>query len=309
MSVDDVLLQVDPRDYELEVEQRMTDVTTAEVALQMAEANGLVAEREWKLLGEEIETTELGEQLARKEPQRLEAKAKLNAALGRLQMANLDLERTTLSAPFNALVIEDSVEVGQVVAPGSRIGTLVGTDQFEVIASVPIAKLDWITIDPEQPERNSTARVSLELGEGRRLERTARVSRLAGEVERSGRLAKVILLIDDPLNRDEEPGRTPLLLGSYVRIEIEGPEITDVIELPRSIIHEDDTIWVMTNDDTLAIRKLDVIVGRIDSVLARVELAPGEEIVTSPLGVALPGMPLERLGGDDAASGTKVADS
>ena len=309
VSLDDVLLQVDPRDYELEVEQRMTDVTTAEVALQMAEANGLVAEREWKLLGEEIETTELGEQLARKEPQRLEAKAKLNAALGRLQMANLDLERTTLSAPFNALVIEDSVEVGQVVAPGSRIGTLVGTDQFEVIASVPIAKLDWITIDPEQPERNSTARVSLELGEGRRLERTARVSRLAGEVERSGRLAKVILLIDDPLNRDEEPGRTPLLLGSYVRIEIEGPEITDVIELPRSIIHEDDTIWVMTNDDTLSIRKLDVIVGRIDSVLARVELAPGEEIVTSPLGVALPGMPLERLGGDDAASGTKVADS
>lgn len=292
---DALLLEIEPEDYELAVQQRQADVTNAEVALQIAEASQMVAEREWKLLGESIESTDLGEQLARKEPQRLEAVAMLEAARGRLQLATLDLERTRMRAPFNALVLEDSVEVGQVVGPSSRVGTLVGTDAFEVIASIPIAKLPLITADPLEPAGNSPATVTLELGDGRSLVREARVARLAGEVERSGRLAKVILLIDDPLNLERRPDRDPLLLGSYVRVDIEGPEIRDVVELPRSVLHENDTVWIMDAEDRLAIRPVEVVVGRPDSVLARVELGPTESIVTSPLGVAIEGMPLEGL--------------
>ncbi len=308
VSSGSTLFQIEPEDYELTVQQRMADVTNAEVALQIAEASQLVAEREWKLLGETIESTDIGEQLARKEPQRLEAEAMLAAALGRLQLATLDLQRTTMIAPFNALVLEDSIEIGQVISPNSPVATLVGTDEFEVIASIPIAKLDWITIDPSNPERNSQATITLELGDGRSLVRSARVSRLSGEVERSGRLAKVILLIEDPLNLAGDPDRSKLLLGSYVKIDIQGPEITGVVELPRSVIHEDDTIWVMNADDELAIRTVEVVVGRPDTVLARVELSPGESIITSPLGVAISGMPLERLGsstqpGVEASSG------
>ena len=63
------------------------------------------------------------------------------------------------------------------------------------------------------------------------------------------------------------------------------------------LIHENDTVWVMTAENELAIRTLEVMVGRVESVLARLQLAPGESIITSPLGVALPGMPLERIGG------------
>ena len=54
-----------------------------------------------------------------------------------------------MTAPFNALVLDDSIEIGQVSRPhGNPVATLVGTDEFEVIASIPIAKLEWITIDP-----------------------------------------------------------------------------------------------------------------------------------------------------------------
>ena len=301
-----MLFQIEPEDYELAVQQRMADVANAEVALQIAEASQLVAEREWKLLGESIESTDIGEQLARKEPQRLEAEAMLTAALGRLQLATLDLQRTTMIAPFNALVLDDSIEIGQVISPNSPVATLIGTDAFEVIASIPIAKLEWITIDPANPEGNSQAKVTLELGDGRSLMRTARVSRLSGEVERSGRLAKVILLINDPLNLARDPESGPLLLGSYVRIEIEGPEIKDVVELPRSVVHEDDTVWVMDARNELSVRTIEVVVGRPDTVLARVDLAPDESIITSPLGVAIKGMPLEKLNsggnGDDGAN-------
>ena len=51
----------------------------------------------------------------------------------------------------------------------------------------------------------------------------------------------------------------------------------------------------MDAGSTLRFRKLNAIVGRPDTVLANVALEPGDEIITSPLPAAIPGMPLERL--------------
>ena len=165
-----------------------------------------------------------------------------------------------------------------------------------MIASIPLAKIPLIVIDPLEPQRNSRATVTLELGDGRTLVREARVDRLAGEVERSGRLARVIIEILDPLNRGGAPDQGVLLLGSYVRVEIEGPVIEDVIELPRSVLRENDTILVMDDSQLLAVRNYTVVLGRADTVLARIELQPGDRIITSPLGVAISGMPLEEIG-------------
>lgn len=298
----DLLFQIDPRDFELVVEQRKADVADAKVGLQMAEAGRLVAEREWELLGGTIETTELGEQLARKEPQKREAEAMLSAAQSRLKLAELDLDRTKTTAPFNALVLQESVEVGQVISPLTPVATLVGTDNFEIVASIPIEKLPWIKANQNNPEQNSTATIVLELGDGQTVKRTARVARIGGEVERAGRLAKVILLLDDPLALATDSTKQKLLLGSYVRVEIEGPEIEGVMELPRFLVHEKDTIWVITSDNTLEIRPIEVVSGRADIVFARVDLKPDEAIIASPLPVPIPGMPLERLGEKKATS-------
>ncbi len=296
ISRGEVLFQIDKSNYELAVQQRKADVATAEVGLQMTEAGRLVAEREWELLGETIETTELGRQLARKEPQRLEALAKLAAAEGRLQLAQLDLERTTVTAPFNAIVKSDMIEIGQVVGPMAPAATLVGTDRFEVIASIPLEKLSWLVINSNDPTQNSAALVTLELGDGRNIQRSAQVDRILGEVERDGRLAQVILSIDDPLSINADTYMDRLLLGSYVRVEIMGPELTDVMEIPRSVIHENDTVRVMDRNNTLAIRSLDVLVGKVHSVLANAQLEQGDEIISSPLGVPITGMALQRIG-------------
>lgn len=304
------LLEIDPRDYELAVRQREADVANATVALRLETARGRVAEREWDLLGDSVETSEVGRELARRVPQRVEKEVMLEAAESRLEAAELALERTTVEAPFNGLVRADEVEIGQVVSPQSRIATIVGTDRFDVLVSIPLDKLDWLRIDPEDPASNSTARVILELGDGRRIERAGRVDRLLGEVERAGRLARVRVLVEDPLGLDPTIDETlePLLIGSYVRVEIAGPRVEDVLELPRAVVRDNQSIWVMDADRRLRFRDLDVIVGRPDTVLGRVALEPGDEIVSSPLPVAIPGMPLERLGGAGDAGGSAETD-
>ena len=298
------LLEIDPRDYELAVRQREADVANATVALRLEGARGLVAQREWELLGDSVETSDVGRELARREPQRVEKEVMLEAAESRLEGALLALERTTVEAPFNGMVRQEEAEIGQVISPQSRIATIVGTDRFDVLVAVPLDKLDWIRIDPNDPAKNSSARIIVELGDGRRIERTGRVDRLLGEVERAGRLARVRILVEDPLglrvDGTSDDARDPLLLGMYVRVEIAGPRVEDVLELPRAVIRNNETIWVMDADGKLRFRDLAVIVGRPKTVLGRVALEPGDEIVSSPLPVAIPGMLLERI---DAAGG------
>lgn len=301
----ETLLRIDPRDYEIAVVQREAEVANAAVALQLEEARGQVAEREWEMLGDSIAAGSSGSSLARREPQRIEKEAALAAARGRLAQAELDLERTGLSAPFNGLVLADDVEIGQVVGPQNRVATIVGTDRFDVVVAVPMDRLTWIRADPDHLADNSPAIVVQELGDGRTVRRVGRVDRIIGEVERSGRLARVRVAVEDPLGLAATPPSTdadptdskdlPLLLGSYVRVEIDGPSIDDVVELPRAVLRENDTVWVKDAEDRLRIQPVRIVVGRPRTVVVRSFLGPNEEIVASPLPVAIPGMPLERL--------------
>ncbi len=300
IRADEALIRIDARDYEIAMIQREAEVANAAVALQLEEARGLVAEREWEMLGDSIPANEAGERLARREPQRIEKEAALAAARGRLAQAELDLERTRITAPFNGLVLQDDVEIGQVVGPQTRVATIVGTDRFDVVVAIPMDRLTWLRADPENLADNSPAIVVQELGDGRTVRRIGRVDRIIGEVERSGRLARVRIAVDDPFGLDAEtspdqPTSLPLLLGSYVRVEIEGPTVEDVVELPRSVVRENDTVWVKAADDLLRIQPVEIVVGRPRTVLVRSFLGPDEEIVASPLPVAIPGMPLERI--------------
>ncbi|MCP4836333.1 MAG: efflux RND transporter periplasmic adaptor subunit [Phycisphaera sp.] len=300
IAAGDMLFAIDPRDYEIAVTQREAEVASAAVALQLEKARGSVAEREWELLGDSIETSDVGEQLARREPQRIEREAALAAARGRLEQAEIDLERATVIAPFNGIVLADDLEIGQVVSPQTRAATIAGSDRFDVMVAVPLEKLAWVRADPADPGNNSTAIVVQELGDGRTIRRRGRVDRIVGEVERAGRLAKVRVLVDDPLasvsdDRSDTSGDVPLLIGSYVRVEIAGPLLQDVIELPRSVVRANETVWVMNQKGLLDVRPIEILVSRPTTVVVRSLLGPDEEIVASPLPVAIQNMKLERI--------------
>ena len=98
-----------------------------------------------------------------------------------------------------------------------------------------------------------------------------------------------------------EPGaetRRPLLLGEYVRVDILGPTLPQVIALPRSSMREGDRVWVQNAHDQLEIRQVEVVLSRQDSVLIQSGLEDGERVVISALPAALPGMLLQAVGAD-----------
>jgi hypothetical protein len=119
------------------------------------------------------------------------------------------------------------------------------------------------------------------------------VAGLTGSVDPVGRLARVLVTVPNPLSQSQARS-VPLLIGSYVQVQLEGPHITDVRSLPRSAVREGDRVWIVGADDRLIFRTIEIMSGDAASVFARVELAPGEAIVTSPIPAAAPGKLLQR---------------
>lgn len=293
-----ILARIDRRDYELAVDQERSRVRQAELELELEQGRGAIAEREWALLGDGRDPDEA--RLALRKPQLDTAERNLEAARSGLERAELNLERTVLRAPFNAMVLSEDVEVGQLVGPTAPIARLVGTDEVWVQVSVPVERLPVLSIPGYgEAEQGSPATVVLDLG-GDEVTRRGEVIQLLGELDPETRTAQVLVSIDDPLRG----GALPLLPGAFVHVTLEGAALSGVIEVPRQAVVDGDAVWIADADDRLARREV-AIGWRTDEALYVTDgLSRGDRIVTTPLSLPVEGMALAVQ-----SQGTPVADA
>lgn len=297
LEQDESLLRIDPRDYQFAVDEQRASLAEAEFDLKVELGNQAVAKREWNLLkpsGGEISA--LSQQLALRRPHLKEKYVALQAAKSRFRKAQLDLQRTIVRTPFHALVLQESVEKGQLVNAQSSVATLVDVDEFRVQVSVPIHQIEWITFPGSGRSQGARVRVIREIGNDEPVERRGTVVELLGDVTENGRMAQVLVAIQDPLElKKPDNGRRPLLLGEYVRVEIEGPALRDVIVLPRPTIREGSRVWVKNAENQLEVRQVDVVLSRKETVLISRGLRDGEQVITSQLTAAIPGLLLRTV--------------
>lgn len=293
------ILRIDARSYELAVEQQLAAVAKAEVELELEAGRRILAEEEWKLFESEVPFSEEGRRLALRKPQERNAKIGVEVARTRLKQAKLNLEKTSLTAPFNGLVIDESVENGQLVTPQSRLATLVGTDEFWVTIVLPPEKLGNLVFPGEKGRAGSRVRISRETGDGDNVEREGRLLRLLGDLEQGGRMARVVVSVRDPM-RDGPGDHMPLLLGSYVRVVIEGRRLGNTVAVPRTALKERGTLWVLGRESRLEIRNIEVAWGGRDKVYVSRGVAAGEMIVTGSVANAVEGMELRSATDHDA---------
>jgi RND family efflux transporter MFP subunit len=291
----EVMLRIDPRDYELAVRQAQAGVERAEFDLRVEQGRQTIARREWAILEEDLVLSEADRDLALRQPHLRNAQAALDAAKSSLEQAQLALERTTIRAPFNCLVLRDFVDVGQLVSPQAQIAEAVGTDEAWVQVAVPVERLELIDV-PDQdaggPERGSPARVVYATGSAGTTERQGHVLCICGDVEPAGRMARLLVAVEDPFGLNPKNGGVPLLQSAYVRVEIQGPVLHDVFVLPRSALREGGQVWVMGDDGRLEVRDVSIAWRREGDVVVSDGLSDGDLVVTSMIPTPIPGMAL-----------------
>lgn len=286
------LVTIDPADFKLLVARRETELSEARAQLALEQGRQDVAQEEWALFRKEFATDAQAPGLALREPQRAAAEAQVARAQAALDQARLELARTRVTAPFHALVLEESAAEGQYVQPPQSIAQLVGADRFWVRAVVPPDQIGYIDIPSAPGEKGSPVEVLLELGPDlRRFD--GYVSRLEGRLDEQSRLARLIVTVPNPLGAGGAGAGAdfPLLLNAYVTVVIAAQETLDAFVVPRAALHAGNQAYVF-DDGRLRIRTLDIAWERENAMLVRAGLEEGDLLITSNIASPVEGMRL-----------------
>ncbi|MCX7867108.1 MAG: efflux RND transporter periplasmic adaptor subunit [Limisphaera sp.] len=286
----EVLVQIDPSDFRLAVAQRESELVQARSALALEQGQQAVARQEYELLGREI--PEADRDLVLRRPQLEQARARVQAAEAALEQARLNLERTSVRAPFACTVRARMVNVGSQVTPATPLATLAGAEEYWVEATVPVDQLEWLWIPGRNSPTGSVARIWRAAGSRDGAARVGTVLRLLPDLEKDGRLARVLVSVMDPLAlQAQHTALPPLLLGDAVRLELEGRTV-EAAALDRRWFRDGDQVWIMNERNELEIRPVQVAFRAPEVLLVTGGLRPGERIVISELPAAVPGLPL-----------------
>lgn len=286
----EVLLKIDPADYKNAVAQSESALHQAEADLQVEMGRQTVAKLDYELLDEDIAAG--NESLILRKPQLNAAKADVEAAQAQLDQAKLDLQRTTIRAPFDAQILSREVAVGSQVAPGDNLGRIAGVDSYWVTATVPLRQLQYINFASQSDGDGSPAKIRNRTAWAPGVFREGYVSKLIGALDEDTRLARVNVVVPDPLAlQPDHEGLPPLIIGALLEVTIEGAPIEDVVRINRDYLRENDTVWIK-DAGKLRIEPVEVLFRDGKFAYIKEGLKDDEDIVTSGLSSVVDGAPL-----------------
>ena len=284
----DVLVEIDPSDYEAALLQAEADLAAARATLADETARSDQARQDWQRLhGDRREPGDLVLRL----PQVARAQAAVQAAEASVLRARRNLERTRIRLPFDGMVRQRQADLGQYVSTGTPLGVVFAVDTAEVRLS--LSDNDLAFLDLPAPGRATGHRPAVRLTgtvAGQRGEWEGEIIRTEGVVDETTRLSFAVVRIQDPDGRIEQARQLPLPMGTFVSAQIEGRSASGLLELPRSALRQGDTVLIAGPDDRLEIRQVEVVRATPGSVYIHSNIEPGERIITTAIQAPVPGM-------------------
>lgn len=285
----EVMLQINPADYRNTLQLRKSELELAKSELSIEMGRQDVALKDYELIGQELSPGNRA--LVLREPQLEAARAAVEAAEAAVNQAELNLQRTTIRAPFDAHIISRNTNIGAQLAQGEEIGRIVGIEEYWVVANVPTGKVNWLTFPDNASASGADVKIfskTWQDGEYRK----GRLFRLVGALDAQTRLARVLISVPDPLahgpNMDTLP---PLIIGSFVETHIKAKPLEDVVRLDRDHLRQGGTVWVMENNK-LRIRNVEIAFQDPDYAYIRSGIADNAQIVTTDLSTVVDGADL-----------------
>lgn len=296
-----ILLQIDPSDYQNTLELRKSELMQSQTTLDTEMGRQQIASQDLQLIVDDSlfgsnPLSEEERQLVLRKPQLNAVKATIEASKASVKQARLNLERTTIRAPFDAHILTQNVSTGSQVSQGDNLGRIVGTDYYWIIATVPVSKLQWLKFPRNSSEKGSPVRIENSTTWPNGTHREGYLERKIGALDGQTRLARVLVRVEDPLGKKMNSSNTPMLIiGSFVEVFINANPIENVVRLNKDFVRSSETVWVM-KDDKLEIREVDIALTDDQYAYISNGLQNGDKVVTTDLSTVNNGIGLRTEG-------------
>lgn len=283
----DELAIIEPSDYEADLMQAQASLAQAEAALEEEVARGEVAKNDWKGFDGGV-PPELGLRL----PQLKKEQANVKFQQAALARAQRNLERTIIRAPFDGIIKARHVDLGQYVTLGTNLGELYDTRIAEI--RLPLANNDLAYLESvDNPDTQVTLSASLA---GKDVTWIGTIVRSEGVIDADNRMVYLVAEIQDPyLRKNRKEGQLPLKYGSFVTAVIKGRTVDGIVQLPRHLVRNG-SVAVVSSDNVIEIREVNVVRTDIDSVYIKDSLSDGERISLTKLNNMSTGQVVKILG-------------
>ena len=292
----ETLLRLDASDYE-------TMLARSEASVQQANAESGHASREYDRM-KELAEQRLASQSQLQDAQRLAevSIARLADAEANHRQAQLDLQRTEIKAPFNAIIETREVELGQYVNRAQSIAVLYGANGVEVRVPLAIRQLGYLDIPlglqgELPPERAPSVTLTGMYG-GAEYHWEGTLVRIEASIDPNSNTVQTIIRVPQPSATsdwasDEAVKAIPLPIGLYVHADIIGKTVDNLISLPRSVIRNNNQVLVVDAENKMYFREVDIFRLEEESVLISGGILPGEKICISPIQAVVDGMAVQ----------------
>lgn len=288
----DVLIRIEPADYQLRVIQAQAQVAQAEQRLARERAEAVIAKKDWAELGQGEASP-----LTLRVPQMAEARAALASAKASLDDARLQLSRTIIRAPFTGRVRTKGADIGQYVTPGARLGRIFATSIVEVRLPLTNTELSQLGLPLAFSESKGQPGPAVDLSAmlaGREHHWRGRIARTDSAIDPRTRLLSAFVEVQDPYGAGADQG-VPLAVGLFVDARVQGREIPDALVVPRTALRSNNMVFVASDDGTLNMRKVSVASSNRDRAVLLAGVSPADRVITSPVRAPAEGMKIETI--------------
>ncbi|MDX2469475.1 MAG: biotin/lipoyl-binding protein [SAR324 cluster bacterium] len=308
-----MLFQLDPIDSSLALEQAKASLAKAEYELENVEAQKDAALIGYRSFLKTQNKSQLNSQglrdlkpngpelspLASFTPQLKNAKASLASADASFAMAELNYQRTTVTAPFSGYLRQATIAVGQQINAGQTVAQLFADRPVRFKVSIPLSDLPWVTVKGAEFKG---AKVALVKEIGPQIHSWAgEVTHQFQEIDALGRMAQIMVEVSEPVSNHG----FALPLNLQVNADIWGQTLEDVYVIPLSALKNNNKVWIAKNRDKLDIREVKVLRKEKEFALIKEGLNPDDLIITSPLEAAISGMSIKIYSEEKPASRTE----
>ncbi|MCE7914538.1 MAG: efflux RND transporter periplasmic adaptor subunit [Nitrosomonas sp. PRO4] len=292
----DLLVSIDPAEYDLRVAQAQARVMEAQYQLTREEAEAEQARDEWQQLGQGDPNP-----LSLRIPQLREKKAKLAAEQEELKNARLLRQRTDIRAPFNGRVRSKAVGMGQYIDDGTILGRIYSSDMAEVRLPVSTHDLALIAVPDLPHEKQSAQHTPVTLTapyRGQNRIWSGKLVRSEGVVDADTGMVVVIAQVADPfgleinkaLSARQEPVGVSLPIGIFVEAVIEGRWFENVTVIPVSAMYQDNQVVVIDTANRIRFRSVTILRRERERIVIQAGLEQGERVLISGLHHPVEGM-------------------
>lgn len=265
----EVLVKINQADYLANIAQQKANIGKANESLLTEQARGRIAISDWKSSGRKLADAS---PYTLRIPQQDAAQAGVDSAQAALDKAELDLKRTQVIAPYDAIVQSRNASPGSIVSIGSPLGRLIARERAEVRLPLTPDQVKQLKlplafqlpadedIDPKQ-----LIKIKLSSPAYPEISWDAIITRTEASVDAKNQVVFVVAEIEAPF----DPPGPPLPIGTFVKALMQGRELPNTLSLPEASIINDHYVWVVDSESKLRRQTIDRLYSSKGMVLAR----------------------------------------